>query len=48
MHEQSVEVYKAKKDMLAKGDDAAVNQVGGGKDILSILREFRRYIFISS
>lgn len=40
MHEQSVEVFNAKKEMLAEGEDAAIRQVGKGKDILSILREF--------
>lgn len=40
MHEQSVEVFAAKKEMLAKGEDAAIHQVGKGKDILSILRKF--------
>ena len=39
MHEQSIEVYDAKKDALKKGEDAVVQQVGKGKDILSILRE---------
>ena len=41
MHEQSVEVYNAKKEALNKGEDAVVQQVGKGKDILSILREFK-------
>lgn len=36
MHEQSVEVFAAKKEMLAEGEDAAIHQVGKGKDILSI------------
>lgn len=41
MHDQSVEVYNAKKNALAEGDDAVVQQVGKGKDILSILREWK-------
>ena len=43
MHEQSVEVYNAKKEALNKGEDAVVQQVGKGKDILSILREFKLF-----
>lgn len=32
-------VYKSKKAALMKGEDAVVQQIGKGKDILSILRE---------
>ena len=40
MHEQAVEVYDAKKEALKKGEATVVQQVGRGKDILSILREY--------
>ena len=37
MHEESVTLYGEKKEALARGDEAVQRQVGGGKDILSIL-----------
>lgn len=43
MHDQSVEVYEAKKEALTREDDTVIQQVGKGKDILSILRESMRH-----
>lgn len=35
----SLEIFNAKKKALESGDDAFVDQVGKGKDIISILSE---------
>lgn len=40
MDETSREILNSKKMALEKGDDAVVHQVGEGRDIMSILREF--------
>lgn len=40
MHEISVEIYHEKKRALEEGDEAVVRQIGQGKDLLSILREY--------
>ncbi|KIK56922.1 hypothetical protein GYMLUDRAFT_776852 [Collybiopsis luxurians FD-317 M1] len=37
MYALSVEVYEEKKRALAAGDEAVVNQIGKGKDLLSVL-----------
>lgn len=39
MDATSREIYDQKKEALAKGDDAVLQQVGMGKDIMSILRK---------
>lgn len=39
MDATSRRIFKGKKDALAKGDEAVKNQIGQGKDIMSILRE---------
>ncbi len=41
MERRSMEIINEKKSALLKGDDALVHQVGEGKDIMSLLREFR-------
>jgi hypothetical protein len=33
-------IYESKKRLLELGDDATVRQVGGGKDIISILSAY--------
>lgn len=38
MHNTSTKIYQSKKDALAKGDDTVIEQVGRGKDVMSILR----------
>lgn len=38
MYETSVRIIEAKRAALEKGDEAVVQQVGRGKDIMSILR----------
>ena len=38
MHETSIEIYSKKLNGLKKGDQAVVEQIGNGKDIMSILR----------
>ena len=40
MYERSTEIYRAKKAAIERGDEAAVQQVGEGKDVLSILRVY--------
>ncbi|CCL98383.1 uncharacterized protein FIBRA_00378 [Fibroporia radiculosa] len=37
MSQKSVEVYREKKEALARGDQAVIHQIGEGKDIMSIL-----------
>lgn len=39
LHFQAKEVWERKKALFAQGDDVAVDQIGGGKDLMSILRE---------
>lgn len=39
MDETSREIFQGKKDALAKGDEAMKNEVGKGKDIMSVLSE---------
>ena len=39
MDATSRQIYKQKKEALAQGDDAVLQEVGMGKDIMSILRE---------
>lgn len=38
MYNTSVNIYQSKKAELEKGDEVAVEQVGRGKDAMSILR----------
>jgi hypothetical protein len=38
MHNTSVEILESKKRALEEGDQAVAKQIGGGKDIMSILR----------
>ena len=40
MDATSRQIYKQKKEALAQGDDAVLQEVGMGKDIMSILCEF--------
>ncbi|KAJ3855139.1 cytochrome P450 [Lentinula lateritia] len=42
MHELSVEIYEEKKCAFEKGDEAVVNQIGKGKDLLSIMMKENR------
>lgn len=42
LHTTSLEIYHEKKAALGKGDEAIKQQVGEGKDIISVLREFLR------
>lgn len=37
MSKRSVEIYESKKGALEKGDDEVVQQIGEGKDIMSVL-----------
>ena len=39
MHERSVEIYLARKQALEAGDESVKQQVGEGRDIMSILCE---------
>ena len=40
MDAKAREIYDKKKEALARGDEAVLNQVGRGKDILSLLCMF--------
>ncbi|KAJ3867016.1 cytochrome P450 [Lentinula novae-zelandiae] len=42
MHELSVEVYEEKKCAFEEGDETVVNQIGKGKDLLSIMMKENR------
>jgi hypothetical protein len=37
LNEASYEVYEAKKEAIRRGDEAVMEQLGRGKDIMSIL-----------
>ncbi len=39
MHDQSVHIYREKRAALERGDEALKQQVGEGKDLMSILCE---------
>lgn len=39
MHEESIAVYESRKAALLEGKEAVNQQIGKGKDILSILRK---------
>ena len=43
MHEQTSNIYNQKKLAIAKGDSAVVEQIGEGKDIMSILSPSLEY-----
>ena len=43
MHRRATEIYHEKKTLLDKGDEALLLQVGEGKDLMSILREWSHY-----
>ena len=45
LHNTAVEIIESKKKAMAAGDDAVLDQVGQGKDIISILRA--SHIFLS-
>lgn len=40
MHERSVQIFNDKKAALASGDETIKHQIGEGRDVMSILREF--------
>ena len=44
VHDRSVEIYHAKKQALEQGDGAAAQQIGEGKDLMSILSELSRIV----
>ena len=46
MNKTSKEVIDNKKQALAKGDGEVLNQIGQGKDIMSILRTFSMQLAI--
>ena len=43
MDATSRQIYKQKKEALAQGDDAVLQEVGMGKDIMSILSAYFRF-----
>ena len=40
MDRTSVDIYEKKKSALQRGDEAVLQQVGNGKDIMALLRAF--------
>lgn len=40
MHERSVHIYNEKRAAIERGDEGLKQQLGEGKDIMSILREY--------
>ena len=44
MDETSTAIYNDKKEKLKQGDDVVVKQIGKGKDIMSVLREYKKLI----
>ena len=47
MHEESKGIYRSKLDALVRGDEAVAKQVGEGKDVMSILSEYRIRVFMA-
>ena len=45
LHHIAVEIYETKKRAIEGGDDAVARQIGGGKDIMSILSEHDRNFY---
>lgn len=41
MHKMAKKIYESKKAALAAGDEAVVEQIGEGKDIMSVLCTLR-------
>lgn len=41
LHNVSVEIFGAKKKALEEGDETVTQQIGQGKDIMSILSAYR-------
>lgn len=39
MHERSVEIFNERKKAALRGEESMLNQVAGGKDVMSVLRE---------
>jgi hypothetical protein len=48
MHETSVEILEAKERALKEGDEAVVQQIGRGQDIISILSMCNSNVFLLS
>ena len=48
MHERSVRIFNEKKEALQNGDETIKHQVGEGRDIMSILREFECLVRVIS
>ena len=46
MHARSVQIFEEKRAALARGDDAMHQQVGEGRDVMSILCESFRFPFV--
>ena len=44
IYNTSVEIFEGKKKALEDGDEALASQVGRGKDIMSILSEYRGFL----
>lgn len=47
MDNTSIKIFQSKKDAWAKGDEAVLEQIGRGKDIMSILRTRLCYPFFA-
>jgi hypothetical protein len=45
IHNTSVKIFEAKKRALKEGDEGVVNQIGRGKDLISILSTCTRMSF---
>lgn len=46
LHDTSTLIFDTKKKALAAGDEAVANQIGRGKDIISILSERAPKLFL--
>lgn len=44
MHDTSVEIVESKKRAIKEGEESILRQVGKGKDIMSILSEYQRFL----
>lgn len=43
-HNTSVEIFEAKKKALEEGDEAVTQQIGQGKDIMSVLSAYNHLL----
>lgn len=46
MHQMALEIFRAKKQALDRGDEALAKQIGEGKDLMSVLRLYTIFLVV--